>query len=163
MAVASQGLPWTKLEVMRGEGSVSQLLIDAVIAVRDLTERLEKPYIAGIVPVLPRTKFNLLDSVSIVDDAGEATEKRFQLLAEQWHEETSHLSTADIELHPAFLRVVAMGADVVPFILRDLRDNRGHWFSALEALTEQNAAAKATTVAEAREAWLRWGAERHLI
>ncbi len=54
-----------------------------------------------------------------------------------------------------------MGTAAIPFILADLRDNGGHWYVALEAITHvapgtPEERQKPRTM---REVWLRWGTE----
>jgi hypothetical protein len=66
-------------------------------------------------------------------------EAEFLQLAETWDRETAHLSsTPKMVLHDSYQRIMAMGPDVVPLLLRDLRDNRRSWFWALRHLTQAN-------------------------
>jgi hypothetical protein len=84
----------------------------------------------------------------------------FADLARRWHDETDDVSvTGRIVSHPAYLRIVAMGPPAVPLILRDLRDNGGFWFSALEAILNvcPGTPEERGKPRLMREAWLRWG------
>ena len=87
----------------------------------------------------------------------------FDSLAEQWHGETHLLSGADIELHPAYQRIIGMGRPALPFILKNMRAFGGHWFWALEAISGENPARDTSRVSEGIAAWLRWGRDQHLI
>lgn len=83
-----------------------------------------------------------------------------------WKEDTKFKSSlTEMFLHPAYQRVIGLGPDVVPFILRELSDNGGHWFWALAALTGINPvhADQEGKPRLMREAWLVWGRAHHLI
>jgi hypothetical protein len=87
----------------------------------------------------------------------------FDALVEVWRAETLYLSGADIELHPAYLQIIAMGKPAVPLILSEMRKSGGHFFRALAAITGKDPAQNSTTVTAATDAWLRWGRERGLL
>jgi hypothetical protein len=87
----------------------------------------------------------------------------FNVLAEQWERETSHLSSPSRKaVHPAYQAIIRMGADVVPLILQRMKKRGGHWFWALSALTGENPIPKTShgAISEMRDAWLAWGRER---
>jgi hypothetical protein len=93
-------------------------------------------------------------SIPSIDDAV------FQKLAAQWRKETAHHSIlAKKVMHPAYQRIIGMGPDVIPLILREMRNRAGHWFWALDALTqgEESPAADSKDLDEATAAWLAWG------
>lgn len=90
----------------------------------------------------------------------------FAQLAQLWHEETGHMSSAiSITQHPAYVRIISMGAEVVPFILEDLARTNAHWFVALRRITGENPVAPEDVgnVAQIAAAWSRWGRKRGLI
>lgn len=90
----------------------------------------------------------------------------FEKLAEQWHDETGHMSSAiSFTQHPAYLRIIAMGPAVVPFILEDLERTHGHWFVALRLITGENPIKPEDKgkVQRLAEAWIAWGRERGLV
>ena len=92
------------------------------------------------------------------------TEGIFQELANQWRKETAHLSLAIKKvMHPAYQRIIGLGPDAVPLILRELQRRSGHWFWALKAITGEDPAQPEDTVSEAAQAWLQWGKERNYI
>jgi hypothetical protein len=69
------------------------------------------------------------------------TEGLFQELANQWRRETAHLSLAIKKVtHPAYQRIIGLGLDAVPLILRELQRRSGHWFWALKAITGEDPA-----------------------
>ena|SRR5215813_1104719 len=95
-----------------------------------------------------------------------ATERIFQSLAKQWREETMFLSSLTQKvLHPAYQQIIGLGPDALPLILRELKENGGHWFWALGAITRENpvAAEDAGRVKKMKEAWLDWGKQHGLI
>ena len=87
----------------------------------------------------------------------------FKLLAERWHKETRYWSSATkMAMHPAYQRIIALGENVIPYILSDLRRTRGHWLWALYILSRlQDPAPDGATFDEAIDAWLNWGAAHY--
>lgn len=92
-------------------------------------------------------------------------EQEFNELAEQWHRETGMLSFARQKaIHPAYQKIIGMGTNALPFILRTLQRKGGDWLWALEAISrKENPAAGITNFKEAVAAWIRWGTERGYI
>lgn len=91
---------------------------------------------------------------------------RFADLAEWWHEDRDAKSTDRQKYdHPAYRKILAMGDAVIPYILADMRDRGGHWFSALRQLSgDPTVDANANgSMKRAREAWLAWGKARGRI
>jgi len=85
-------------------------------------------------------------------------ESQFLALAQKWKDETGfHSSLSEKFMHPAYQRIMAMGRPALPFILRDLQQNSGHWFYALRFIVDEDIAVGTKTVPEARAAWLEWG------
>lgn len=68
-------------------------------------------------------------------------------------------STTEVSMHPAYQAIIGMGPSALPFILADLRDNKGQWFWALRAITRQNPAPPEACgkMDQLRKAWLDWG------
>lgn len=90
----------------------------------------------------------------------------FTDLAEQWHDETGHMSSAiSFTQHPAYLRIIGMGPAVVPFILDDLQRTQAHWFVALRLITGENPITPEDKgkVQRLADAWIAWGRERGLV
>ncbi len=86
----------------------------------------------------------------------------FLRLAATWRRDTLTLSSSTARnSHPALRSIIAMGKIAVPWILRDLEDNGGHWGPALRELTGAQPVdrADAGRVDRIRAAWLRWGHE----
>lgn len=95
--------------------------------------------------------------------SGKMTEQRqfkevFDELRQQWRQDTKYLSSASqIVEHPAYQQIIELGEPMLPFILEEVRNERGHWFFALHKITGhvpdniQN-----LTFAQIRQAWLDW-------
>ena len=99
----------------------------------------------------------------MVDDEPTPEEREFVRLAEQWRAETQHLSSAEqIASHPAYQRIIGMGAPVVALILQELKRRPAPWFWALHAITCANPVGEAERgrLPKMAEAWIRWGRER---
>ncbi|MGH6670820.1 MAG: hypothetical protein ACRECV_02455 [Xanthobacteraceae bacterium] len=91
---------------------------------------------------------------------------KFDSLAAEWRRETQFSSSVtDMVLHPAYQQIIGQGIAMVPFILRDLQKGPDHWYWALGAITQQNAAENASEgdIEAICEAWLDWGRKRGII
>ena len=94
----------------------------------------------------------------------ETTEQKFRRLADQWREDTEHLSSITKAcMHPAYQRIIGMGQAVVQLLLRELREDPDHWFWALNAITERDPAQSEDTFDGAVQSWLQWGRENDYI
>jgi hypothetical protein len=86
---------------------------------------------------------------------------RFQKLASRWKRESSFMSSPlDMAALPSYLQIIAMGPDVVPLILDELREEPDQWFVALALLTGADPVPDhlAGQVDQMAAAWLEWGA-----
>jgi hypothetical protein len=101
----------------------------------------------------------------------EDLEQRFRRLQVQWQAETLVLSDpGKIMGHPAMRAIIALGEEVVPFILRDLQDKPSLLVWALPEITGENLTPPRTedgflklNVDAQIDAWLRWGREKGLV
>ena len=85
----------------------------------------------------------------------------FREMVDLWRRETWYKSSIGRRIsHPAYLRIIGLGKQAIPWILQELRQEPDYWFPALEALARDNFSPKATSMQELREAWLQWG-ENH--
>jgi len=92
--------------------------------------------------------------------------ERFRSLAQQWRRETQWLSsTTDIAMHPAYQAIIGMGTEALPMILEDLRQNSGHWYWALKAISNEDPVVPRDrgSLKKMRIAWLQWGETKGLI
>ena len=107
------------------------------------------------------------DLATALDAAGvrQQTERlraEFETLARQWKDDTAGDSTGTaILMHPAHQRIVGMGRPALPLILEDMREQGGHWFAALHAISGENPIApeEQGRILKMQAAWLEWGRE----
>lgn len=91
---------------------------------------------------------------------------KFCNLAVTWKEETKLSSFVNsIAQNPAYLEIIGMGKQVIPYILQDLKIKRSHWFVALRAITGISPIRQSHrgNVAKMAEDWLTWGQENEYI
>lgn len=84
----------------------------------------------------------------------------------RWKNDTKFTSsTHDLILHPSYQRILGLGPAALPFILRELQENGGHWFWALQAITGENPVPPENTgrVKKMAAAWIEWGRSRGII
>ena len=90
-------------------------------------------------------------------------EQQFRRLLSQWNAETMVLSDpGKIMGHSAMRAIIAMGEDVVPLILRDLRGNPSLLVWALPKIVGANPPFEGNNE-KMIEAWLQWGREQGLV
>lgn len=90
-------------------------------------------------------------------------ESLFVNLSCRWRRETAiYSSVTKIAMHPAYQRIIGMGPNAIPFILRELQQEPDHWFWALNAITGENPVAPedAGDIVKMTAAWLEYG-KRH--
>ncbi len=113
--------------------------------------------------LLPNTTESSLVASSITFSP--ELEKAFHEFVEQWRDETGHISiTSRKYAHPAYIKIIGMGEQVVPLLLQELRERPDHWFQALRTLTQGEDPAKgAENFNAATQAWIKWGIERGYV
>lgn len=92
--------------------------------------------------------------------------ERFRELVQAWRADIGPLSSAtQMAMHPAYQRIIGLGLDAVPLILRELRREPDHWFWALKAITgvDPVESSQRGRVREMARAWLRWGEEQEML
>jgi hypothetical protein len=98
--------------------------------------------------------------------ASEEILPEFLELAERWAKATAFESSISrISMHPDYQKIIALGPNVIPLILRQLKQQPGHWFWALDMLTQGKAVLRKEpkNPSEAARLWLEWGErEGHL-
>jgi hypothetical protein len=93
-------------------------------------------------------------------------ERIFEGLAENWTNSTAGFSvTMRRYAHPSYQAILGLGKEVVPLILKKLKDKPDFWFEALTALEQPavNPVRKGASFAEAVDSWLEWGRNQKLI
>ena len=90
-------------------------------------------------------------------------QERFEDLASRWEEETFFLSRSDQAVaHPLHQEIISLGQPAVPLILKRMRSQGGHWFEALQQITEEDPVSPADhgNIAAMQNSWLQWGEDR---
>jgi hypothetical protein len=92
----------------------------------------------------------------------DAAEKKFNKLRDEWKTKRGHEpSTTKIILIPAYQKIIGMGQDAIPFLLRELETDLDNWFWALMMITDDDPVPKELRGdGEAMaKAWIQWGKE----
>lgn len=90
----------------------------------------------------------------------ETVADKFDRLANQWKNETLHLSSIhQISMHPAYQEIIGMGDKAILLILREMEQSPDHWFWALRSITGVNPINDESrgNILKMTEEWLRWG------
>jgi hypothetical protein len=106
-----------------------------------------------------------LPLANALDETESEIAQEFHNLAETWKGETAHISSmSQIVMHPSYQKIIKMGWDVVPLLLKDLQETKSFWFWALTSITEENPIGPndAGNVLKMTDAWIRWGRGRGL-
>ncbi len=112
----------------------------------------------------PRFAEKMEPTVAIYANVADKTklECKFEKLARQWLEETKYFSSiSDIISHPAHMRIIGMGRQAIPCILRRLAQRTELWFWALSSIADEDPVTEDIrgNVQEMRRSWLDWGQE----
>lgn len=110
-------------------------------------------------PDMPSSHDTEQDNVTSSEVTNQRQLRRvFDELRRQWRNDTKYISSAtQICEHPAYQKIIAIGEPMLPFIIEEVRNERGHWFYALHKITGfvpdniQN-----LPFAQIRQAWLDW-------
>jgi hypothetical protein len=90
--------------------------------------------------------------------------QEFQELSPRWRLATEQSSDPLEKIaHPAHLRIIGLGPQVLPLVFSELADRGGLWFWALEALTGDDPVIQPATMKEVREAWLSYGRQHGYV
>jgi hypothetical protein len=96
-------------------------------------------------------------------EQGQTIGQLFQEQAENWRNETGHLSSvAKMTAHPSYLRIIGLGQHALPLILKELKERPDHWLVALNAITGEDPAPESSTFGDAVQAWIAWGRKKGL-
>jgi hypothetical protein len=99
-----------------------------------------------------------------VEVASETLQKEFYSLVKRWKDETFAISSlTKIYAHPAYQRIIAMGTDGIPFVLKELAKNQGRWFYALKFMAGKDISEGMNNFEDAKDAWLEWGYRNNYI
>jgi hypothetical protein len=90
--------------------------------------------------------------------------EEFPNLVRQWKEETFFISSLGKQFtHPAYVRIMAMGKEGIPLVLREMQNSQDNWFYALKFMAGKDIAAGIENFEDAKAAWLEWGYSKNYI
>jgi hypothetical protein len=128
---------------------------------RRAIDRQRKELLSAIARSLATDELVADQSTVVVSVEQETVHQAFCRLAARWRNETAHVSSIpDLVMHPSYQEIMRLPKnEVIPLILRELRDNGGFWYPALYALTDSNPVKTQDmgNVRKMTEAWLGWG------
>lgn len=105
--------------------------------------------------------------ISIVVSQLPELESKFMELAEKWKDDTGLFSTTTKKVvNDIYLDIIGLGKDIIPFILRDLKNGgSANWHAALKALAKENPVPDndSNKNRKVREAWVKWGENKKII
>lgn len=85
---------------------------------------------------------------------------KFDRLAEEWRSAARFVSSlSQMVTHPAYQRIIGMGAEAIPLMLARLRRQPEHWFWALKSISGVDPVPEEERgdVEAMSRAWLSWG------
>lgn len=88
----------------------------------------------------------------------------FESHANEWRAATMFESNLERRfLQGSYQKIIGLGPDVLPWIIRDLKQGGHHWFWALTAIVGDDKADGCETAESAAAAWIAWGVEMGLV
>lgn len=89
----------------------------------------------------------------------------FSRLKRAWVKDTMFASSASVLFeNDHYKAIIALGWPVVPYLIREMREEPHHWSSALRAITRENPVPKdaAGKLGEMARAWVEWADAREI-
>lgn len=90
-------------------------------------------------------------------------EQTFYSLANKWRHDVRAVSAVEkMAMHTCYQKIISMGWDAVPLILRELQREPDHWFWALHVITGENPVKSedAGDIDKMAKAWIEWGRKK---
>lgn len=130
----------------------------------DYTEIVRGTSLASETQVLACNFSNALNtfkgnSILISDRYKHREYKKFLMLMDKWKDETKfYSSTTQLFNNSNYLTIINLGPKTIPWILRDLKKNNTHWFSALSQLTGEDPikVEHYGIIPRMKEDWINW-------
>jgi hypothetical protein len=121
-----------------------------------------------VVLTVPHHGKSCRDPQSATSDTSSLNLKhRFLDLAQQWEDETGHLSSPNQKmLHPSYKAILGMGQEhkeeMIDLLIQDMKETRRQWFWALSYLAQANPIRpeEAGRTDRMIGAWVRWAETR---
>lgn len=91
---------------------------------------------------------------------------KFLELADEWRNSTKFVSSITQQItHPAYLKIIGLGPDVLPILVRELQTHGDFWFPALEAVAQLDPVLpknRGNYVAMKND-WMEWATSKGLL
>ena len=91
---------------------------------------------------------------------------KFNKLVSEWKKGRGPTSLIrKMAAHPAYQKIIKMGEDAIPLILKEMEREPDHWFWALVVLTNANPVSERDRgkLDKMTKAWLDWGRKHRYI
>jgi hypothetical protein len=101
-----------------------------------------------------------LDKIQGDAPESQSLESRFYRFANKWmHSMGGRSSTTSVLSDLNYLRIIALGKDAIPFILKELKKEPAPWFLALKVLTGEESVGNSSPGDYRKMAseWIEWG------
>ncbi|MGH9690448.1 MAG: hypothetical protein ACRD4C_05055 [Candidatus Acidiferrales bacterium] len=93
-------------------------------------------------------------------------EPEFNRRVREWKRDRNSSSLSSvITSHPAYLRIIGMGPDALPLVLRELEKELDHWFVALQSISGEDPVpdeSRGDMMAMTRS-WVEWGRKKGYV
>ncbi|MBI4389801.1 MAG: hypothetical protein HY580_06430 [Nitrospinae bacterium] len=92
-------------------------------------------------------------------------EECFNSLVSKWKSDTAFQSSiSQMVDHPAYQEIIGLGEEVVPLLIRELKQNPDHWFVALKRITGEDPVdiGQRGNFDEMVRAWIGWGNRKQI-
>ena len=124
-------------------------------------ERTAGTNVGDCVVVVNAGELQVEDFCPVVND-----DLQFEELAAEWRMACRWSSSSEeMAEHPAYRRIVGLGPQAIPYILRDLEREPDHWFIALAEITNEDPvpAHDRGRIQAMANAWIEWGKAHRYI
>lgn len=103
---------------------------------------------------------------ALMSEEEDQTSRTFRQLVKRWKSTRNEIATfTRMAKHPAYQQIIALGSQVTPLILEELRREPDYWFWALTEIEGVDPVPQASRgkMDKMTEAWLNWGRKKRLI
>ena len=75
----------------------------------------------------------------LIVDGNDYYKTQFESLKNKWYSEIMFVSNPNIIVENAnYKKIIELGINVVPFLVKDMKENNTHWFVALQSILKVN-------------------------
>lgn len=136
--------------------------ISPLITEKESCEFLDNGYSKNAKIIIDKMLQSMAHFSDTVSRENEIPEIKFKNLKFDWKIDTEFMSSINnIVMHPSYQRIIGMGKDATKLILNEMKEEKGHWFWALRAITNEDPVKPSHrgNIEAMTEDWLDWGQE----